>query len=412
MFKENINRLKKLRPILALDSKEINFLLTVKRVKEADLEVDGKTYKAWRVLHNDGLGPGKGGIRFHPDVSEEEIKSLAFWMSLKNSLAGLPFGGAKGGVKINTKSADQELLEKVSRSYIDCFYKVIGEDIDIPAPDVYTNSQIMAWMLDQYEKKQGKHSPAMITGKPIELGGIRIREKATAKGGLVVIKELLTKEKSKNKKSKKKKSISFAVQGFGNVGANIAKMIEEEGYKVVAVSDSKGGIFNKKGLDVKKVSGVKQKKGTVTKHPKGEKITNEELLELDLDVLVLAALENQITKDNADDIKADYIVELANGPVTIKAELILDKNNIVVVPDILANSGGVVGSYFEWSQNKTGEVLNEEYLEERFNKIMKQSWDKVFNFYLDKKKQINLRDSAYAVAVKRILKAEKLRGNL
>ena len=332
--------------------------------------------------------------------------SLAFWMMIKDSLAEIPYGGAKGGVRFNPKKVSSQTLETVSRKFIDAFYKVLGEDKDIPAPDVYTNSQIMAWMLDEYEKKTGHHEPGMITGKPLELQGCSLRANATAKGGFIVMKEMV-KEFNLNKRS-----VKIAVQGFGNAGANLAKMLHGNGFKIVSVSDSRGGVYKKDGLDINEVIKIKKQFGSVTNYSKGEKISNQSLLKLPVDILILAALENQITEKNASDVKAKYIMEIANGPITYQADKILFSKNITVVPDVLANSGGVIVSYFEWCQNKTGNILDKDYLEKLLRKKLTNSWKKVISLYKGNKKQIDLRTAAYIIAIERVLAAEKLRGHI
>jgi len=304
------NNLEKVSTYINLTDSEKKLLLNHKKINKTNLDVDGKEYEALRIIHNDALGPGKGGIRFHPDVSEDEVKSLSFWMSLKTSLAGLPYGGAKGGIKINPKELSEQELEKVSRAYIQAFHEYIGEDVDVPAPDVYTNPKIMGWMLDEYEKIKGKHEPGVITGKPIELGGCVIRGDATSKGGKIIL-DLFLKKMNKNPKE-----TSVVIQGFGNAGMNIAKMLHEDGYNVIAISDSKGAIFNKEGIDIEKAIEIKKEKSSVINYEEAQKISNKELLEIETDVLILAALENQITSENAENIKAKYILELANGPVT------------------------------------------------------------------------------------------------
>lgn len=408
VFENVITTLDKVSNIMNLNEKEKKVLLSFRRINHAELNVDGKTYPAWRIVHNDAFGPGKGGIRFHPGVSEDEVKSLAFWMSIKNSLAGLPYGGAKGGVKIDPKDMDGKTLEKISRAYINAFHNVLGQDIDVPAPDVYTTPQHMAWMLDEFERIKGKHEPGMITGKPLSLGGIPLRNDATAKGGYIVFKEILS--------ALKNSSLTVAVQGFGNAGYYFADMAfmdgAKHGIKVVAVSDSKGGMFDANGLDINKVKQAKEKDGSVSCYQgcNSRKITNEELLELDVDFLVLAALENQVTTQNASKIKATYILELANGPVSADADDVLFKNNVKVVPDVLANSGGVIGSYLEWVQNRTGMIFEDDYLAQRLEKIMKKSYNDVLK--LSKEKKINMRLGAYVLAIQRILDAERARGRI
>lgn len=385
MVFENIEkRLKELN----LSDEQVNKLLKFDSVQKAEIELDGKKYPAWRIRHNVNLGPGKGGIRFHENVSEDEVKSLAFWMSIKNSLAGLPFGGAKGGIKINPKLLSKKQLEELSRKYMQKFYKYVGQDLDVPAPDVNTTPEIMAWMLDEYEKITKRKEPAMITGKPVENGGIELRATSTANGGLTIVMEFL--------KKINKKDLTFAVQGFGNAGRFISSMLHENDFKVVAVSDSRSGIYSEDGLDIPEVIKVKDGSGSVSSYS-GNKITNDELLELNVDVLILAALENQIRKDNADKINASFIVELANGPITSDADDILDSKGIIIIPDILANSGGVIGSYFEWHYNKTGELLSED----KFKKMLKDNFNKVHS--RSEKNNISMRKAAYLIAIERIL---------
>lgn len=406
IFADNLSRLKKVQDLENISETEMSILFQPVKVNQADLEINGKVYPAWRIIFSNDLGPGKGGIRFHPDVSPDEVQSLAFWMALKNSLADIPYGGAKGGVKFNPKEATPEELELVSRKYIDAFYKDLGQDKDIPAPDVYTNPQTMSWMLDQYEKNVGHHEPGMITGKPIELGGLALRSDSTAKGGYIVTKEMAAKFLP-NQAEKK-----VVIQGFGNAGLFMTKMLHDDGYKIIAVSDSQGGIYNENGLDIAALINHKQTNNPVSTFPNSEVISNEKLLELETDILVLAALENQITKDNANNIKAKYIVELANGPITNEADDILFSKGVLVVPDILANSGGVIVSYFEWAQNRAGSIIDNDYLANLLEKKMKDNWLRVYNKYEEKNKEVDLRTAAYILAIKRILTAAKLRGRI
>ncbi len=403
-FENSEKMVEKIAGQMGLSDKEKKLLLTHKHIMHSELEVNGKKYPAWRAVHSNALGPGKGGIRFHPEVSESEIKALSFWMSIKNSLAGLPYGGGKGGVKFNPKEVSEEEMEGISRAFVQAFHEKLGENKDIPAPDVYTTGQIMIWMLDEFEKITGKKEPAMITGKPLALGGIALREIATAKGGFIVTKRLMEKD------GLTPEGTTVAVQGFGNAGYFMAKFLREDGFTVVAVSDSKGGIHNKDGLDIAKVKETKDSAGSVTNFEGVEKISNEDLLELDVDILVPAALENVITEENAGKIKAKYIIELANGPVTPEADEILFKNGIHVAPDVLANAGGVVVSFFEWVQNKVGNFFEDQVLENKLHHIMTTSTDRVTD--LAAKKNIDLRCAAYAIGAKRILEAERLRGNL
>ena len=406
VFDNIIKRFDDLKSLINLNEQEVEYLLTPKQISHSEIEVDGKKFPAWRILSNRALGPGKGGIRFHPEVSEDEVRSLSFWMSLKNSLLELPYGGAKGGVKINPKEYDNIFLEKVSRAYIDAFYKVLGQDKDISAPDVYTNPQTMSWMLDQYEKNIGQHQPAMITGKPVELGGIALRSDSTAKGAYIIISQLV-KTLDLNKKD-----LSIAIQGFGNAGLNVAKMLFADDFKITAVNDSQGGTSNNDGINITELVKFKEEYGIVSTFSENKAISNDELLESEVDILILSALENQITEKNANKIKAKYIIEIANGPVDYQADKILFEKGTIVVPDILANSGGVLVSYFEWSQNRTGNILDEKYLSNLLQEKMVRAWNNVYNKHLEFDKKIELRTSAYILAVERIVRAEKLRGNI
>lgn len=402
MVYENVKKtLKRVAELEELSGEAVNRLLSFKRVKQDPINLGDKSYPAFRVLHNNALGPGKGGIRFHPGVSEEEVRSLAFWMSMKNSLAGLPYGGAKGGVKVDPKELSEEELEELSRKYIRLFHDFLGEDKDIPAPDVYTNSKIMGWMLDEYEKIEERHEPGMITAKPLVLGGLEFRTRSTGLGGFLVLKELLKKEEIEN--------VEIAVQGFGNVGYHFSRFADEAGYDVVAVSDSEGGVYDSSGLDIEEVKKTKEETGSVVNH-EGGGITNKGLLTLDVKILVPAAIEDQINSKNMNEIRSDYILELANGPTTSRAAEVLFRKNKVVIPDILANTGGVIGSYYEWVQNKTGQALETSYLEERFKKKMKRNFRRVYDLY--KGRDIRMRTAAYIMAIRRILRAEKARGNL
>ncbi len=404
IFNDNLERLKEIQSLEGISDAQMSKLLSPVQSNYSELKIGDKIYPAWRIIFNRALGPGKGGIRFHPDVSEDEVKSLAFWMALKNSLADIPYGGAKGGVKFNPKETSLADLQEISRKYIQAFGDFLGQDKDIPAPDVYTNGQIMSWMLDEFEKKVGHHEPGMITGKPVELGGIAMRGDATAQGGYIVTKELAAKFLSE------KKQIRVVVQGFGNAGLFMTEKLFDDGFKIIAVSDSQGGIYKEEGLNIKELIDFKNSGQAVGNYTDGTKISNQELLELDTDILVLAALENQITKDNADKIKAGFLVELANGPITFDADKILAEKKKIVVPDILANSGGVIVSYFEWAQNRTGQILDDEYLRNLLEKKMRVNWQRVYSKYEEKNKGITLRQAAYALAISRILAAEKYRG--
>ena len=394
---------------MKLDESEQELLLSPRRIYEAKIKVKmdcGKSneYPAYRVQFNDARGPTKGGIRFHPNVSLAEVKTLAFWMGIKCAIVNIPYGGGKGGVKVDPKKLSRGELERLSRGYAKAFSHVIGPNIDIPAPDVYTDAQTMAWILDEYEKIHKGHFPAAITGKPIELGGSVGRDNATALGGAYIIDFYAKKTGIEPNKTK------VAIQGFGNAGMNLAKLLDDRGYIVIAVSDSKGGIFSEHGLDVSEIIEHKERTGSVVDFEGAKTITNEQLLELDVGILCPAALENQITDKNADKIKAKVIVELANGPTTPEADTKLFKRGITVIPDTLANAGGVTVSYFEWVQNLSGYYWDHEEVNDRLKKMMQKAFDDVYCIFESNK--TDMRTAAYAVAIRRILAAEKLRGNV
>ena len=414
MEKDNVcincyNQVDKVAKLLKLGQAELDILTIPKRILTFSfpVELDSgeiKYFSGYRVQFNDARGPAKGGIRFHPQVNLEEIKTLAFLMTLKCAIVNLPYGGAKGGVAIEPKRFSEKELERVSRGYIREIQNFIGPDIDIPAPDVNTDAKIMAWMLDEYEKLKGRHVPGVITGKPIALGGSRGRDFSTSMGGAYVLQELAETFDIKPKKT------SVAVQGFGNVGMNIARILNEWGYKVIAVSDSKGGIFNKDGLNIKDAISHKEKTGEIQNLRNAKNISNDELLELKADVLVPAALEDQITKKNANNIKAKIVLEMANRPITPEADDILLEKNIFVVPDILANAGGVVVSYFEWVQNSMNYYWSEAEVLEKLKAYMTNAVKGLSKVCTDFK--CDMRKSLYIDAVNKILEAERLRGNL
>lgn len=360
---------------------------------------DGTTavFTAWRVQHSDARGPFKGGIRFHTNVSLDEVKSLAFWMSMKTAVVDIPFGGGKGGVIVDVKRLSPAELERLSRKFISTITPVIGAGVDVPAPDVNTNAQIMAWMLDEYEKISGRKEPGVITGKPLDLGGSAGREEATGLGGAIILKELA------KKLGKAPEETNVAIQGYGNVGSFFAKFARGFGFQIVAVSDSKGGVYEPAGLDPEIVSGIKKEGKSVADLGQGEKISNEQLLELPVDIVVPAALEAVLTGANADRVQAKAILELANGPTTPEADDIFAKKGIVVVPDILANAGGVAVSYFEWYQNMHGEKWELARVRKELEEKMVQGWSEVSNKSSELK--VPLRDGAYALALIRISQA-------
>lgn len=362
-----------------------------------------RIFKGFRVQYNNALGPCKGGIRFHPDETIDTIRSLAAWMTWKCAVAGIPLGGSKGGVICNTKEMSPSELERLSRGYIDAIWQFIGPERDIPAPDVYTNPQIMAWMMDEYSKLRGFNCPGVITGKPVAIGGSLGRGDATARGAMFTIIE------AAKHLNVDLAAATVAVQGYGNAGSYIAMLMNDIlGSKVVAVSDSKGGIYNKQGLDPHKVFPYKAETGSVINFPGAESISNEELLELEVAVLCPSALENVITIENASKIKAKVVAALANGPITPAADKILVDNGVFVIPDFLCNAGGVIVSYFEGVQNAYNYYWDEEEVHERLGEKMTKAFQAVLSESL--KSKVSMRVAAYIVAVARVAEAMRLRG--
>jgi len=403
-FHNILQKLEEIKPLMNLTNRELALLKKPARIHKANLKVGNKTYAAFRIQYNDARGPTKGGIRYHPNVSEDEVKALSFWMTLKCAVVNIPYGGAKGGVVVDPKKLSPEELEQLSRAYVKAFHEHLGAWKDIPAPDVYTDAQIMAWMLDEFEKITKRHEPGFITGKPLELGGSLIRDIATAQGGAFVLRELAKKSDLQPAKTR------VAIQGFGNAGLNMAKILSQWSYKIVAVSDSKGAIYNKKGLDIDDVIKHKDHAGSVIGFNGADSLSNKELLELDCDILIPAALENQITKANAHEIKAKIVLELANGPTTPDADKILFKKGITVVPDILANAGGVTVSYFEWVQNVSGYYWEAPEVLQKLEKAMISAFNELFEEY--KERRCDMRTAAYILALDKVLKAERLRGTI
>ena len=363
-----------------------------------------KMFVGFRVQYNDARGPAKGGIRFHPDLTLDHVRDLSFLMALKCAVVNIPFGGSKGGVVVNPKGLSRNELEQVTRGYIRAIANHIGPFIDIPAPDVYTDEKIMVWILDEYERIKGEHVFAVVTGKPVELGGSKARSYSTSLGGIYVLEEAM------KRMDMDKFEVSIAVQGFGNVGENAARILYEKGYKVIAVSDSKGGIINKDGLDIKAVMEHKGRTGSVVDFEGSTNITNEELLTCECDILIPAALSDQLNKDNAQNVRAKIVLELANAPTTKEADDIFFDKKIILIPDALANAGGVVVSYFEWIQNLNNDYWEEDKVLERLKKTMITAFNEVR--LLCDEKSCRMRKSAYQLAIKRILHAERLRGNL
>jgi glutamate dehydrogenase/leucine dehydrogenase len=419
-WKQAVEQLKSVRELIEIPEGVFERLVSPS-VIEGKVEAGGKTYRAFRSQHSDARGPFKGGIRFHPGVSEDEVKALSMWMSWKCATVGIPYGGAKGGIIVDPKTLSKTELEELSRGYARLVAPHIGVDRDVPAPDVNTDGQIMAWMLDEYEKVSGKREPGAFTGKPIALGGSLGREEATGMGGVMVLKQLAL------KMGLKPEETTVAVQGFGNVGYWFARLAEEAGFVVVAVSDSRGGITSlvtgnrEQGtsLNIQNILEHKKKTGKIGGYPETREITNEELLELGVDVLVPAALEGVITGENAGRIKARAIVEMANGPVNTEADAILAKRGIVSVPDVLSNAGGVTVSYFEWVQNRMGYYWEKGEVFEKLQGIMDKAFEGAWEEWMrlegggkiKKRFDYPMRTAAYTIAVKRVVVAMQLRGS-
>jgi glutamate dehydrogenase/leucine dehydrogenase len=397
-FKQHVD---KAAELLRLSEEDRLRLETPDRVLKADLTIkleDGgtATFPAYRVQFNNARGPYKGGIRFHPEADEDEVSALAAMMAIKCAVVDIPFGGAKGGVAFDPKKLSIQEVHQVARAYVRAFSEHLGPDLDVPAPDVYTNPEIMAVMLDEYEKIIGKPSPAFITGKPLEKGGIVGRDTATADGAIFVLTSLLSDQ------HRGAEGLRAAVQGAGNAGAQATHLLATLGVKVVALADSHGTIANRHGLDVEHI--LKQKEAgihVVESSADGEAGGPEAVITSDCDILVPAALEEQITAENMERVKADIILEIANGPSTPEADESLASRGVAVVPDVLANAGGVTVSYFEWLQNKSGAVWTKDMVHERLEQTMSDAYRDVADFALHR--NITLREAAYALAISRIL---------
>lgn len=407
-FDDAVTRLKRIGDAIQCSQQVLNTLSHAQAMMHVNVEVrmdDGHVqyFPGYRCQHNNVLGPTKGGIRFHPEVDSEEVQALALWMTLKCAVVDIPFGGAKGGVSVDPKTLSPFELERLSRAYVRSMADFIGPERDIPAPDVYTNALIMGWMMDEYEKITRVKNPGVITGKPLALGGSIGRDDATGRGAYLCIKEL---EKRDNLDPQQ---TTVAVQGFGNGGYHVARLLANDGYKVVAVSDSKGAIYRQEGLNVDSVYQQKQEhkelkavycEGSVCESQDYDTLSNEELLHCDVDILIPAALGGVITADNAEQVKARYIVEIANGPVTSDADSILKQQGVIVIPDILANAGGVTVSYFEWVQNRCGYQWSRERVEQELEQVMRRAFARANEQV--KRQELDFRDAVYAVALKRL----------
>lgn len=405
------NQLKKIAKQISLNPLLLTRLLEPDRIVEVNIPFKKANVKGYRVQHNNIRGPYKGGLRYHPNVSMDEVKALAFWMTMKNAVINVPFGGGKGGIAIDPKTLSEKELEDLTRMFTQRLADVIGPQKDVPAPDVNTNPKIMSWIVSEYEKVTGDKSHAVVTGKPLEIGGSEGRTEATGLGGTYALLAYL------NKINKSPKNLTVAIQGFGNVGKFVAKFLSENGFKVVALSDSKGGIYIQEGIsDIDQVEKCKESTGKLAgcycigsvcnirnkEKLKGVEISPEDVLTLPVDIIVPAALENVINEGNANKIKASIILEMANGPTTNEADEIIKKKNITLIPDILANSGGVAVSYFEWFQNLRKEKWSKEKVFSKLKGLMETSVEEVTK--ISKSDNLTLRDSAYILALRRIEK--------
>ena len=402
-----VEQLENVAKIINLDKGIFEMLRVPQRVLSVQVPVrldDGsvKVFQGYRSQHCNALGPWKGGIRYHPGVTLDEVKALSMWMTWKCAVVGIPLGGGKGGITCDPKKMSQGELERMTRRYAFAISPIIGPESDIPAPDVYTNPQTMAWIMDTYSIVRGYTTLGVVTGKPLSLGGSKGRNEATGRGVQIIACEALKYKKMPIK------GATAAVQGFGNVGGIGAKLMQDQGMKVVAVSDSKGGIYNAEGLDIPTVMKWKEETGAVKDFKGAENITNEEILELEVDVLSPSGLENAITKKNADKIRAKITSEGANGPTTPDADEILYNNGVFVCPDVLANAGGVTVSYFEWVQGLQNYFWSEEDVNKQLTNIMVSAFHQTME--QAKKYKVNNRKAAYCLAVNRVAEAIKLRG--
>ena len=416
VFSDALRRLDEVAELIEVDPEVLERLRHPKSVMQVSIPIrcdDGslRVFEGYRVRYDDTRGPTKGGIRFHPDVDVAEVKALAFWMTIKCAVVGIPYGGGKGGVIVNPKELSRLELERVSRGFVQALHDVLGPETDIPAPDVYTNAMVMGWMADEYSRIERRRVPGAFTGKPIELGGSLGRDDATGRGAYHCIKEL------ERIHGWDPKEVTVAIQGFGNAGQHVALLLHADGYRIVAVSDSQGGIHRPEGFDVPSLVQNKNDtralravycEGTVCNLVEAEQITNEELLELDVDLLIPAALEGVITEENADRIQARTIVEVANGPITADADQVLVDKGITIVPDILANAGGVTASYFEWVQNRQGFAWTEDDVAEQSRRIMDAGFAAVWA--RSETLGVPLRRAAFCLAVERVAEAIAARG--
>jgi glutamate dehydrogenase len=407
-YENTLKNMNKSAKIMHLDPETLNTLSYPQKTMIVSLPVrmdDGRMeyFEAYRVQHSELRGPFKGGFRYLPAVDLDEIKALATEMTFKCAVVNIPFGGGKGGVCCNAKEMSDGELERLTRKYVQAVYQIIGPEHDIPAPDMYTNAQIMAWFMDEYSRLVSQYSPGVVTGKPIDVGGSLGRDAATAQGGIYVLEEYMKRNELDPKKTK------VIIQGFGNAGRHAAEIMHGMGFTIVGVSDSKGGIYNVKGMDPFCIAESKSKKGSVVDCDEGKAVKPGEILEKPCDVLVLAAMENQVTEENMKNIKTKIILELANGPTTAEADEHLSKKGVVAIPDILANAGGVTVSYFEWLQNHVQYYWPEEEVQAKLKRAMMEALVRVLDFQQEHK--CTMRMAAYISAFDRLEKSLKLRGS-
>jgi glutamate dehydrogenase (NAD(P)+) len=401
------SQLRRVGDAFRIDDNLINVLSQCKKAVEVSIPTqmdDGTTqvFSGYRVTHNIARGPSKGGIRYHPDVTLDEVKALAMWMTWKCALAGIPFGGAKGGVVVDPKALSRRELERMTRRFTSEIINEIGPEKDIPAPDVGTDARVMAWIFDTYSMNKGHSVLGVVTGKPLAIGGSLGREEATARGALYVLRG------AARKRDLSLKGASVAVQGFGNVGSHLARFVAQDGATVVALSDSRGGVHNSDGIDIEAAVAHKRETGSLGGLQDTDPISNDDLLLLDCDVLAPCALEQVITESNADRIKARIVVEGANGPLTPAADDILERNGVLILPDILANAGGVIVSYFEWVQGLQEYFWREEEVNAKLNDIVTRAFNETWATH--DAKSVSMRMASYGLAVERVAEATTTRG--
>lgn len=400
-------QIKRAVDLLALDPAVYEILKEPTRVLSVSIPVrmdDGhvKTFIGYRAQHTDVVGPAKGGVRFHPDVTMDEVKALSMWMTIKCAVLGLPYGGGKGGVVCDPREMSDRELQHLSRAYIQAIAEFVGPEKDIPAPDVNTNPRVMGWMMDEYSRIKGYNAPGLITGKPMVLGGSAGRGEATGRGAVITVRE------AARRLGLNLKGATAAVQGFGNVGSNTAKLLHHMGVKVVAINDVMGGAYNATGIHIPEALEYSRAHKTVAGMPGTTPLTSDQLLTLDVDILVPAALENQVNMNNVAGIKAKIVCEAANGPTTPEASRVLEEKGIFIIPDILANAGGVTVSYFEWVQNMMHYYWSEEEVNDKLERMMVTAFNHVFA--MKESRGVDMRDAAYMVAIERVAEAMAARG--